>query len=306
MDKLLDIVARGLLKVMEALPLRVVARLGRIGGGIAYLLDARHRRVARRNITLSFPEKSRHEVRCLVKENFYRLGENYACGVRTALMTAEEIQPHFEFQGPDRLTNPPSGEPLPNVILTLGHFGNFEVYNQFMRFCPKYQLASTYRGLRQESIDRLNQSLRERSGCLFFERRFEGAQLRAAMNKSRAGMDRPAIMLGLLCDQDGGEKGLQLPFLGRNCSTSTAPAIFALRYKCLIYSAICYRVGLARWRVEVGGQIPTHEQNRPRTTKAIMRDVNAALEEGVRRDPANWFWVHNRWKRGKEYSTETA
>jgi len=28
----------------------------------------------------------------------------------------------------------------------------------------------------------------------------------------------------------------------------------------------------------------------------IMSDINANLEAGVRSDPANWFWVHNRWK----------
>jgi KDO2-lipid IV(A) lauroyltransferase len=27
-----------------------------------------------------------------------------------------------------------------------------------------------------------------------------------------------------------------------------------------------------------------------------MRDVNRAFEIAVRRDPANWFWVHKRWK----------
>ena len=27
-----------------------------------------------------------------------------------------------------------------------------------------------------------------------------------------------------------------------------------------------------------------------------MRDVNRVFEAAVRRDPANWFWVHNRWK----------
>ena len=27
-----------------------------------------------------------------------------------------------------------------------------------------------------------------------------------------------------------------------------------------------------------------------------MRDVIRALETAVRRDPANWFWVHSRWK----------
>jgi KDO2-lipid IV(A) lauroyltransferase len=112
-------------------------------------------------------------------------------------------------------------------------------------------------------------------------------------------MNNPGMMVGLLCDQDGGDRGLQLPFLGHNCSTSPAVALLALRYKCLIYPAVCYRVGLARWRIECGDQIRTHEEGQPRSVEAIMRDVNAALEQGVRRDPANWFWVHNRWKRGR-------
>jgi lauroyl/myristoyl acyltransferase len=25
--------------------------------------------------------------------------------------------------------------------------------------------------------------------------------------------------------------------------------------------------------------------------------VNRAFESAIRRDPANWFWVHNRWKK---------
>jgi KDO2-lipid IV(A) lauroyltransferase len=33
-----------------------------------------------------------------------------------------------------------------------------------------------------------------------------------------------------------------------------------------------------------------------RAVEDIMRDINARLEIAVRRDPANWFWVHDRWK----------
>ncbi len=89
---------------------------------------------------------------------------------------------------------------------------------------------------------------------------------------------------------------MRLPFLGHDCSTSAAPAIFALRYHCALHTGICYRVGLARWRIEAGDEIPTHENGRPRSAAAIMRDVNRAFEAAVRRDPANWFWVHRRWK----------
>jgi KDO2-lipid IV(A) lauroyltransferase len=62
-------------------------------------------------------------------------------------------------------------------------------------------------------------------------------------------------------------------------------------------TAVCYRTGLARWRLEFGPRIPTLEADgTPRALGAIMLDVNRALEVAVRRDPANWFWVHRRWK----------
>src|SRR5208337_5022082 len=105
-----------------------------------------------------------------------------------------------------------------------------------------------------------------------------------------------AVILGLLSDQAAGVNGLRLPFLGHDCSTSPAPAVFALRYHCMLITGFCFRVGLARWRIEAGDEIPTYSQGKPRTTEAIMRDINRDFEAAVRRDPANWFWVHNRWK----------
>ena len=38
----------------------------------------------------------------------------------------------------------------------------------------------------------------------------------------------------------------------------------------------------------------------------ITQDINAAMEVAVKRDPANWFWVHNRWKGRRGPQTETA
>ncbi len=288
METLLYVLARTLVAFIQALPLRWVARLGRLGGGLAYWLDARHRRVALRNLTLCFgAERSPTELRALARENFRRLGENYACAVKSAAMSYEALRPHVEFVGNPRICCPPTDRKPQNVVVAIGHFGNFELYARFGQFAPAYQCVTTYRGFRQPSLNRLLQSLRERSGCRYFERRFEAAALKAAMNQ-------PGVMLGLLSDQSGG--ALRGPFLGHDCSTTVAPAVFALRYHCLLISAICYRVGLARWRIELSPEIPTHENGQPRSTADIMRDVNRAFEAAVRRDPANWFWVHRRWK----------
>ncbi|MFN7141842.1 MAG: lysophospholipid acyltransferase family protein, partial [Limisphaerales bacterium] len=111
-----------------------------------------------------------------------------------------------------------------------------------------------------------------------------------------------------LSDQHGGEKGLRLKFFGRDCSTGAAAAVLALRYDCPLFTSICYRTGLARWRIEVGDEILTHRDGQPRPTAEIMQDVNHAFEAAIRKDPANWFWVHNRWKtpgRAVKTSAET-
>jgi KDO2-lipid IV(A) lauroyltransferase len=290
MDKPLYLLARGLIAFIQALPLIWVARLGRFFGGLAYRLDARHRGVAIRNLTMCFgQEKSAEEIRELARENFRRIGENFACAAKTAGMTIEELKPHVEFVAPREVFFPPGGAKPPGIVAAIGHFGNFELYARFGQFAPVYQCATTYRGLRQKSLDQLLLSLREKSGCRYFERRFDGAALKAFMNQG-------GVILGLLSDQHAGDGGLRLPFLGHDCATSAAPALFALRYGCKLYPGLCFRIGPGQWRIEAGEPIATHENGHARSKEAIMLDVNRAFEAAVRRDPANWFWVHNRWK----------
>jgi KDO2-lipid IV(A) lauroyltransferase len=296
----LYVLARTVVAVLQALPLRWVARLGRAGGALAWLLDGRHRRVAVRNMTMCFgQEKSVHEIRALAQENFRCIGENYACAVKTAAMTFEQLQPHIELIDEPGLRPSAARRENANIVVAIGHFGNFELYARIIPAVPGYQFATTYRGLRQASLDRLLRSLRERSGCLFFERRFQARELKASMSAG-------GLLLGLLSDQHAGEGGLRIPFLGHECSTSAAPAVFSLRYDAALYTSFCFRIGLARWCVKVGHRIATHENGRPRSSEAIMRDVNQAFEEAVRRDPANWFWVHNRWKMSKTKAHRTA
>lgn len=289
METLLYLLARSLVALFQMLPLTWVARLGRAIGATVFWLDARHRRVALRNLQMCFGrEKSPEEIHSLAGENFKRIGENFCSAIKTGVMTPDEMREYFEFVGAEKILPHHDGSGPQNRVVAIGHFGNFELYARFGQFVPTFKCATTYRALRQPSLNRLMQSLRETSGCRFFERRTEAAALKACMADT-------GLLLGLLSDQHT-NSGVRIPFLGHQCSTSTAPAVFALRYHCPLHTAICYRVGLAKWRIEAGDEIPTRINGHPRTTEEIMTDVNRAFEIAVRRDPANWFWVHNRWK----------
>lgn len=299
MDRILHFVVRAVLLLLQAMPLRMVARLGRCLGAVAYVLDARHRRVAIESLGKCFGEEfTPEQIRAIARENFRRIGENFASAVKTSTMTPDKLRRHFDFAGAEKILPHDPKHPPQSRIVAIGHFGNFELYARFGQFVPFFRCATTYRGLRQPSLNRLMQEMRERSGCQFFERRTDAAALKAAMSDT-------GLLLGLLADQHAGDRGLPLPMFGHECSTSAAPAVFALRYTCPLHTAICYRVGLAKWLIEVGDEIPTLENGHQRSVEAIMRDVNAAFEKAIRRDPANWFWVHKRWKPGKHRQVAT-
>lgn len=289
-DRPLYLLAWCLVRLIQSLPLTWVAQLGRGLGLLAYGLDARHRRMAQKNLAAALGgDLAADDVRRLARENLMRLGENYCCAIKTASMTPNEVLSRVEFVGTGALRTYRQEHPTGSAIGAVGHFGNFEMYAHMGRVIQQFPTAATYRSLRQPGLNRLMRELRETSGCRFFERRSEASQLKAQLSQG-------GLLLGLLADQHAGDGGVPLPFFGRTCSTNPAPAIFALRYHAPLFVAICYRVGLARWRVEVSPFIPTHHEGKPRSVEDIMLEVNQEYERAIRRDPANWFWVHNRWK----------
>jgi KDO2-lipid IV(A) lauroyltransferase len=293
MNQLLYLFASGLIKVFQALPMGILGRLGRFLGGLVYLIDARHRRVAVQNLTMCFgAEKSAREIRELAFENFKRIGENFACAIKSSTMSIEQLESHLLIVGVEKLFLSHFTAPTASIVVAIGHFGNFELFAQLARGMPLHRRATTYRAVRNPAINRLLLRLREDTGCLYFERRTDGLALRTALRTNN-------LLLGLLADQHSGEHGLRLPFLGHDCNTTKAPAVFALRFNAPLHTAICFRTSPGQWRIEIGDAIPTHENGQPRALADIMLEVNRAFETAVRRDPANWFWVHKRWKQSR-------
>jgi KDO2-lipid IV(A) lauroyltransferase len=287
MDNVLYYLLLATARMLQALPVRLVAAVGRCGGGLIYFLDRRHRRVACENLRRCFPEKTEPERREIAREHFRRLGENFASAIPTAGMNNAQIAPYLEVIGAEKLEAHPRG-----AIVAIGHFGNFELYTHLTAGVPHLQGAATYRALQHRCFDRLVRELRRRSGCLLYDRRRE---VKTMLDALRGG----GIVLGLLSDQHAGRRGARIPFFGHECSTTTAPARLAQRYKLPLFTAVCFRVGLGRWRIEVSDEIATRRGAERRPVAEIMMEVNAAFEEAIRRDLPNSFWVYDRWRFGK-------
>ena len=231
------------------------------------------------------------EIISIARENFCRIGEVYFSALKTAAIPTEKIGSVLSSKGRENISLAKQKDgSLPSFLFALGHFGNFELYAKSGVFVPGFEISTTYRGFRQPWLEQLILSLRRKSGVSFFDRRWDGEKLRAFMN-------RPGTITGLLADQSAGRSGMRLPFFGRPCSVTPAPALFALRYNLSLHGCFCRRLGLGRWEIDVGPEIPTHYHDQARPIEDIMSDINSQFESFILEDPANWFWVHDRWKK---------
>ena len=289
-DALLVTVARVAVFFLCILSVRSAARLGRLGGGLAYHLDGRHRRVAIRNLTLTFETtKGPAEIAAIARENFKRIGENICAAINLSSMLPEDVGRFLDIAESGSVASS-SALREKNVLLASGHFGSFELFAHLAKRYPQFRHASTYRGIRQPRLDEFMCNLRTRCGTALFDRRTASEALKRELSAG-------GVMLILFADQSDRRNGIELPFLGRPAFTNRGPAIMAARYQCALFAPICYRVGLGEYRIEMGEPIPTRDSDgRRRTIEAITRDINATHEAAILRDPANWFWVHNRWK----------
>ena len=242
--------------------------------------------MAEDNIAKTFPEFRSKEIHALALENFRRIGEAYACAIRTPGMDPRELLARIEFVGLEDLLQ--SG--ADRLVVATGHFGGFDLLAHVQGHWPNWRLATTYRAQRFTALNTTLQRLRSLTGVQFIERHESTRAIHRFFDQNQS-------ILALFSDQHGGGKGLWLPFLGHRCSCSPAPAVIALRYKALLTMAICYRTDLARWRIEVGPVIPTHDEHgEERSLEDITLEIHRQYDIAVRRDPANWFWVHRRWK----------
>ena len=281
---------RALLFLIGLMPVSFVARMGRFFGAIAYLIDKRHRKVSQDNLRLIFGnEWSEKKIKTTARENYLRIVESYFSAISTSQMSNEKALKYVTLHGTEKMRPQNDPEYGPSRIALIGHFGNFELYAKGASIYPWLQFATTFRGLDNKLGDKLLSALRAKSGCIFFERRRDGAALKKAMNSR-------SMLIGLLADQSPGDHGIWLPFMGIECRCSTSAAIFALRYNCPILPIFCYRKAPGRWEIIFDDEIPNKLNGELRSVRDITIDINKAYEVAIRRDPANWFWAHRRWK----------
>ncbi len=245
------------------------------------------REVTEANLRRAFPDADEDWIRDALRQTYRHLGREVVAMIRLSTLDREQVRERVEIPDADWAAFQEAMAEGKGVILATGHYGNWELA----------AAAVAARGVPIEAIvKRLSNPL--------INRRIEGA--RSALGIETIEMrDAPRQVprtllsgksVGIVADQHAGASGVMVPFFGTPASSHRGPALFALRLGSPLFAAACralpdgrYQLTGSRVSVERTGSL---EADVERLTAELAR----RLEDEIRVDPGQYFWLHKRWK----------
>lgn len=278
------LLALGAVAGVRALPRRPALRAGESLGDLAHALRLR-RSVAEQNLALAFPERGARERDAILREHYRELGRvctEYACLAELARSTPGEVMAEVRHEAH---VNQARSLGRGVVILT-AHLGNFELAGAWMARTQPIDFV-----VKPLSNPDMEAWISERRRAAGVGQISLGAGVRAVFGALRA--NRCVALLG---DQDARRHGVFVPFFGRLASTAVGPAAIALRSGAPLIPAFAHRRGDGRHVIEFHAPLTVERPDAPDAAQRLTALHTALLEAQIRERPAEWFWLHRRWK----------
>lgn len=255
--------------------------LGGVLGALLFLLLPSRRRAAARNLELCFPELDAHARALLLKAHFAALGVGVFEFTRAWWGSIAPMRRSIRIDGLEHLAAVAAEGR--GALLVSGHFMNLEICGRLL--CDHVPLAGIYR---------------EHSGAAM-EWAIKRGRLRYASAMFRQDELRPALrhlkrggFLWYAPDQDMlGKDTVFAPFFGIAASTITATHHLARSSGCAVLPFFHHRDG-DRYVLRVGAPLTAFPSD---DIAADCARVNAQIEAMVRAAPAQYLWIHRRFKR---------
>ncbi len=279
-DWIADRLLRMLIAAALSLPLRL--RLWLMGRFVARIMAplAGYRGRAMANLAHVWPELSEDRKRALADAVADQAGrtmiENYDPAGLIRRMA------RVPLHGPGVAAIEQARDQGQPVLFVTGHIGNFEAPRAAL-VARGYRIGGLYRPMSNPYFNAHYAANMHALSEPVFEQGASGT--RGLIRHLRAG--GMAVLLFDLYDS----AGVPIPFMGQPAPTLTSAAEIARRTGALMVPFFGLRGpdGIS-FRLEFDAPIPHGDP------VDMMRAATRALEDRVQAEPAQWFWIHRRWK----------
>jgi KDO2-lipid IV(A) lauroyltransferase len=240
------------------------------------------KKVAEQNLHMVFPEKSKKEIRNIMREMYRQMGLTAA---ETYFADINKLYADFEVEGWEHLEAALAlGK---GVILASGHFGNWELAGRYIAQTRK--LSVIYKKLRNQYFDEFNNRIRNDENCVLIKKK-------QALRKILKLLAEEFIVT-IMVDQNARNNGIVIDFLGHPASTFVGTAKIAIKTGTPILPGVALRRQDDSNYLIFEPMIDVTEYDNTETSIGkLTQDVSKRIEKYALHYPAQWFWVHRRWR----------
>ena len=270
--------------LLHWLPLTVQAALGRALGSLLFVVARTRRRIALRNLELCFTEMSNAEREHLAREHFKWLGRSILERGLLWYASPERLRRLIHVEGDVTLAER-SDRP---VMWLVPHFMGLDVAGVAVLLFQKHKAISIYQRQSNPVMDAAIRRGRLRLGnAEIFPRDDSAKALVRAIRRGDGFFNLP--------DMDFGERDAAfVPFFGIPAATLLAPSRLARALNMVVQPVIAEMLpGGQGYRVRFLPPWPDFPSDDPLADTAAL---NRWIESEIRLMPAQYLWVHKRFK----------
>ena len=258
-------------------------------GSLFYRFSHRHRERAQKNIAESFPEWPPERVAEVAERSMQHMFQLFMVdAIIIPRLITSTSWPTLVRIGPIEETLDRLIRSEPTIFIT-GHCGNWELLGYALAVIG-YPLHALARPLDNRLLNRWLLGTREARGMRIITKWGATPVLQQILTSGG--------QIAFIADQNAGDQGLFVPFLGRLASSYKSIGLLAMRHDVPIMPGWARRLG-GRFEYELAAEDvirPQQWKDHPDPLFYITARYNRAMEQMVRDAPEQYLWVHRRWK----------
>lgn len=273
--------------MFRILPRKAALRIGEQIGRLVPVIMPKRQRTAMDNLRQAYPESSEAELEAICRKMFRHLGISSAEMIRLDKLNGQkDLECYFTFEGLENLEKAKAMNR--GVLMASAHLGFWEVGTYFL---PQLGHPSDFVAKKAKNpyIERFFRRMREHNGSIVIEAKQGARRIVKSLAEKRG--------IGVLIDHHMTPKvSVQVPFFDRLAWTTPIITQIAMKRQIPVVPIFVFRTEELNYRVEIGDVFIFDEEVTDETVTANTALLTAKIEEAVRKEPSQWFWVHRRWR----------
>jgi len=247
-------------------------------GDLVRNVNIKRRRIARKNIELCFPEKTKEEKKELLRANFRHQARSVLSYGLIWWASKQGLEKRIVIKGQENIEKSRSNDR--GVIFMAAHSLGLEA--AVSATTMRYPLSGPFNPMKNKLIDWFVAKGRKRHGTFIYTRK---AGLRPIIKDVRAG-----CTMFYLPDEDlGKDRSIFVPFFG--VEKATVPVLGRLSKSCnadVLPTIACYDEAAHQYVIHILPALKNYPCGNDYESALIM---NQALEDVIRICPSQYFWI---------------